>query len=391
MVKRAIVAGITSTGSKRPDALFGEGYDGPPLRVARSAGARVWDERGTEYLDLVMALGAVGLGYADPAVNRAVKEAVDRGAVGPLPPVEEAALAAELGEVIPGLEEVRFLKTGAEAVAAAVRLARAHTTRDSVLGCGYHGWLDWCSSGAGIPAASAALYGEIRFNDVEQCTALIRAAGDRLACVVVEPVVDGAPSVEWLRALRAETLRSGALLIFDEIKTAFRVGMGGAAARWGGEPDLVVLGKAMANGFPLAAVGGSAAVMRGVRDTWISSTLATEFVSLAAARATIRVARERDLPAELERSGARLLRGLERLAAGFPSLTVGARGIPQMCYLQWANEEISGRVASECAGKGLLFKRNAYNFVSLAHTDTDIDRALGILEDVLTDLSRLSR
>lgn len=384
---RATVAGITSTGSKHPQALFGEGYDGPALRMARSAGVRVWDEHGKEYLDFVMALGAVALGYADPTVNQAVQDAVDRGAIGPLPPVEEAALAAELGELITGLEEVRFLKTGAEAVAAAVRLARAHTSRDEVLGCGYHGWLDWCSTGAGIPAESAALYGELPFNDVEGSTAMIRAAGDRLACVVIEPVVDGAPSGEWLRALREETRRSGAVLIFDEIKTAFRVGMGGAAGRWGGEPDLIVLGKALANGFPLAAVGGRAEVMRGVRQTWISSTLATEFVSLAAARATIRVARTRDLPAQLELTGARLMQGLERLAGDFPNLVRGARGIPQMCYLQWVSDDVSGRVARGCAGRGLLFKRNAYNFVSLAHRETDVDVALGILKEVLAELS----
>jgi glutamate-1-semialdehyde aminotransferase len=387
VVRKATVAGITSTGSKRPEALFGAGYDGPVMRMARSAGARVWDEYGKEYLDFVMALGAVALGYADPAVNRAVQDAVDRGAIGPLPPVEEAALAADLGELITGLEEVRFLKTGAEAVAAAVRLARTHTSRDEVLGCGYHGWLDWCGKGAGIPSETRALYGELPFNDVEQSTRMIRASGDNLACVVIEPVVHAAPSAEWLCALREETRRSGAVLVFDEIKTAFRVGMGGAAARWGGEPDLVVLGKALANGFPLAAVGGRADVMRRVRDTWISSTLATEFVSFAAARATIAVARSRGLPAHLEHTGAYFMQGLERLAGDYPALADGVRGIPQMCYLQWASDEVSGRVARECARRGLLFKRNAYNFVSLAHEQKDIDSALGTLEGVMAELS----
>ena len=386
-MKRTSVAGITSTGSKRPDALFGADYDGPPLRMVRSAGSRVWDEAGTEYLDFVMALGAVALGYAHPEVNRAVADAVERGAIGPLPPVDEAALAEELGRLIPGLEEVRFLKTGAEAVAAAVRLARVHTGRDQVLGCGYHGWLDWCSRSGGVPSATRVLYGELPFNDIEQGTALIRRDGDGLACVVIEPVVDAAPSREWLEALREETRRCGALLVFDEIKTVFRVGLGGAAERWGGEPDLVVLGKALANGFPLAAVGGSARVMQGIARTWISSTMATDFVALAAARATLQVAANEDLPGALARRGGMLLAGLERLAARFPRLTTGARGIPEMCYLEWATEELSGRVARECARRGLLFKRNAYNFVSLAHSDTDIAVALDTLDDVLRGLS----
>ncbi|HSE52344.1 MAG TPA: aminotransferase class III-fold pyridoxal phosphate-dependent enzyme [Gemmatimonadales bacterium] len=382
-MKRTSVAGITSTGSKRPDALFGADYDGPPLRMVRSAGNRVWDEAGTEYLDFVMALGAVALGYAHPRVNQAVQEAVERGAIGPLPPVEEAALAEELGRLIPSIEAVRFLKTGAEAVAAAVRLARVHTGRDHVLGCGYHGWLDWCSRSGGVPAATQALYGELPFNDIEQCTAMIRSTGDRLACVVIEPVVDAAPSSEWLAALREETRNSGALLVFDEIKTAFRVGLGGAGERWGGEPDLVVLGKALANGFPLAAVGGSAAVMSGIGQTWISSTMATDFVALAAARATLEVAAAENLPGVLAGRGGLLLAGLERLAERFPRLTTGARGIPEMCYLEWATEELSGRVARECALRGLLFKRNAYNFVSLAHRAQDIEAALGTLEEVM--------
>lgn len=383
MVKRTSVAGITSTGSKRPDALFGADYDGPPLRMVRSAGSRVWDEAGTEYLDFVMALGAVALGYADPRVSIAVHDAVERGAIGPLPPVEEAALAEELGRLMPGLDEVRFLKTGAEAVAAAVRLARVHTGRDRVLGCGYHGWLDWCSRSGGVPHATQSLYDELPFNDIEQCTAMIRRAGDGLACVVIEPVVDAAPATEWLAALRGETRKCGALLVFDEIKTAFRVGLGGAAGRWGGEPDLVVLGKALANGFPLAAVGGSAPVMSGIARTWISSTMATDFVALAAARATLEVATAEDLPGILAARGGTLLAGLERLAERFPRLTTGARGISEMCYLEWATEELSGRVARECARRGLLFKRNAYNFVSLAHGNGDIEAALGTLEEVM--------
>jgi glutamate-1-semialdehyde 2,1-aminomutase len=387
VVKQTSVAGITSTGSKRPDALFGADYDGPPLRMVRSAGNRVWDEAGTEYLDFVMALGAVALGYAHPRVNQAVFEAVERGAIGPLPPVEEAALAEALGRLIPGLEEVRFLKTGAEAVAAAVRLARVHTGRDRVLGCGYHGWLDWCSRSGGVPGATQSLYGELPFNDIEQCSTMIRRAGDGLACVVIEPVVDAAPSLDWLEALREETRKSGALLVFDEIKTAFRVGLGGAAGRWGGEPDLVVLGKALANGFPLAAVGGSAVVMSGVARTWISSTMATDFVALAAARATLEVAVAEDLPGALAGRGGTLLAGLDRLAQRFPLLTTGVRGIPEMCYLEWATEELSGRVARECARRGLLFKRNAYNFVSLAHTGADIAVGLDTLEDVLGELS----
>jgi glutamate-1-semialdehyde 2,1-aminomutase len=380
------VAGFTSTGSKRPEALFGGSGDEVPLRMVKSSGCWVLDAEGREYLDFVMALGAVALGYADPEVSRAVREAVERGTIGSLSPVEEEQLASQLGNAIPMLEEVRFLKSGAEAVAGAVRVARTHTGRDRVLGCGYHGWLDWCSRDAGVPQAVQALFDTIPFNDAEMGVARIREQGDTLACVVLEPVVDAAPAAEWLRAIREATERVGAVLIFDEIKTGFRVAHGGATERWGGSPDLIVLGKAMANGYPLAAFGGRAELMCRVHDTWISSTMATEFVSLAAARVTIRRARELDLPARLAERGGELLMGLEGLADKFPHRITGARGIPEMCYLQFVDDETSQHVAKGCARRGLLFKRSAYNFVSLAHDAGSVDTALGILDETLLEL-----
>ena len=187
------VPGFTSTGSKRPDALFGVtppgevsgGAGSAPERMVRASGCRVWDADGREYVDYVMALGAVALGYGHPAVNRAAEEAIAAGVVGPLPPVLEEELAEALCHRMPWIERVRFLKTGAEAVAAAVRVARVVTGRERVLGCGYHGWLDWCQGAEGVPAATRALYAELPFNDPERTRRLIRDAGDRLAVVVV--------------------------------------------------------------------------------------------------------------------------------------------------------------------------------------------------------------
>src|SRR5216117_4195743 len=304
--------------------------------MTRAAGCRVWDAAGREYLDYVMALGAVALGYGHPAVNRAAEQAIAGGVAGPLPPVVEEELAEALSEQIPWLEQVRFLKTGAEAVAAAVRIARVATARDEVLGCGYHGWLDWSQGGEGVPAATRALYAEIPFNDVDGTRRLIREAGDRLAVVVIEPVVVLEPTREWLEVVRAETARIGAVLVFDEIKTAFRVAIGGAAERYGVRPDLAVLGKAIANGFPLAVVGGRADLMAGVARTWISSTLATESVALAAAQATLEVFAHEDVCGHLHRMGTRLLHGLHRLHRKHADLVTGVGGIAEMCFLHFA-------------------------------------------------------
>src|SRR5437899_7447848 len=154
--------------------------------MTRAAGCRVWDAAGREYLDYVMALGAVALGYGHPDVNRAAEQAIAGGVAGPLPPVLEEELADALAMRIPWLEQVRFLKTGAEAVAAAVRLARVATGRERLLRCGYHGWPAWAQGGEGVPAATRALYAEIPFNDVDGTRRLIREAGDRLAVVVID-------------------------------------------------------------------------------------------------------------------------------------------------------------------------------------------------------------
>ena len=377
------VLGFTSTGSKRPDALFGGPDAGLPTRMVRASGCRVWDTEGREYVDYVMALGAVALGYGHPDVNRAAEQAIAAGVAGPLPPTLEEDLAEALARRIPWLERVRFLKTGAEAVAAAVRLARVATGRERVLGCGYHGWLDWCQGGEGVPAATRALYAEIPFNDVDGTRRVIREVGDRLAAVVVEPVVVVEPTREWLDVVRAETARVGAVLVLDEIKTAFRLAVGGAAERYGLRPDLVVLGKALANGFPLAVVGGRADLMAGAGRTWISSTLATEGVALAAALATLDVMVRDDVCAHLHRVGTRLMHGLHRLARRHPDLVTGVGGVAEMCFLHFATEQVSSGVARGCAARGLLFKRTAYNFVSLAHDEITVDRTLGILEDVL--------
>ncbi|HET8622392.1 MAG TPA: aminotransferase class III-fold pyridoxal phosphate-dependent enzyme [Gemmatimonadales bacterium] len=388
------VAGFTSTGSKRPEALFGAAESGdwqPPARMVSASGCRIRDETGREYVDYVMALGAVALGYGHAEVGAAAAAAIEAGVVGPLAPVLEEEVGSEIRRLMPALEQLRFLKTGAEACAAAVRLARATTGRDLVIGCGYHGWLDWCQGGggAGIPSATRELYAELPFNNVDESRRLIRAAGDRLACVVTEPVVVNEPTPEWLETVRAETERAGALLVLDEVKTVGRLALGGGTERYGIRPDLVVLGKAIANGFPLAVVGGRRDVMSAVARTWISSTLATEFVSLAAARATLRVLERDNAPAVLGSLGARLFTGLERLGERHGTIVAGVSGVPEMCFCRFREEWQAPALARAAARRGVLFKRSAYDFVSLAHDDATIDATLAALDDALGEVGRM--
>jgi glutamate-1-semialdehyde aminotransferase len=388
MANESRLPGFTSTASKRPEAVFGGADAELPGRVIRTSGCRAWDASGREYVDYFMALGAVGLGYGHPDVTAAATAAVRDGVVGPLPPVVEGELAEALADAIPWLERCRFFKTGAESLAAAVRLARVVTGRDLVLGCGYHGWLDWCQGDAvaGVPAATRALFRELPFNDVAGTRALIREHAPRLAAVVVEPLVVSEPAREWLEVLRAECTRAGAVLVFDEVKTAFRLAVGGAAERYGVQPDLMCLGKALANGFPLAALGGRRPLMDAITRTWVSSTLATESVSLAAALATLRVYRAEHVCEHLHRIGTRLLHGLHRLQHAHPDVITGVGGVAEMCFLHYVSDDISQQVARGCARRGVLFKRTAYNFVSLAHDEATVDRTLGILEETVASV-----
>ena len=383
-----LIPGFTSTGSKRPEALFGPGdTTGLPARMTRSSGCRVWDAEGREYLDCIMALGAVALGYGHPAVNRAAIEAVAAGVVGPLAPEVESLLAEDVHRAIPWIEQVRFFKTGAEAVAASVRIARARTGREMVLGCGYHGWLDWCTQDdPAVPSGTRASLGVLRYNDPDDVRRQVRQLGDRLAAVVVEPVIERLPGLEWLQTLREETSRAGVILVFDEIKTGYRVAVGGTAELTGIHPDLMVMGKAIANGFPLALVGGRADVMAATGLTWISSTLATEMPALAAARATLGVMVEEAVPRKLHHAGERLIAGLTRLAEECPGIVRSVRGVAEMCYLEFRDEATGFAVARGCARRGVLFKRSAYNFVSLAHSPDLIDQVLGSLAETLGEI-----
>ena len=374
-----VVPGGASTGSKRPTALYGRDEPDAPTHYRRAGGCRVVAADGRELVDFTMALGAVALGYADADVNAAVQHALQDGNVAGLAHVREVEVAERLCAVIPCAERVRFLKSGAEGVAAAVRLARTVTARDLVLGSGYFGWLDWWSDAAGVPAGVRGDYRHLPFDDVAAVDAAVDAAGDRLAALVIEPVQERLPSAAWLAAARAAADRAGAVLVFDEVKTGFRLHAGGYQALCGVLPDLAVFGKAMANGFPLAALVGRAAVMDAAARTWISSTLAGETLALAAAGAVLdRYARE-DVCGRLHQVGERQIAAARRALADAAAPGVSLHGIPAMWFLRHADAAAETRTLELATGRGLLLKRGAYHFPALAHDDA----ALGRLEEGL--------
>src|ERR1035437_7627722 len=272
-----------STASKRPEALYGTAEPAGPTHFVHASGCRITTTDGSELVDCTMALGAAAIGYGEPKITRAVLDVVAQGTVSGMSHVLEVEVAERFCNVVPCAERVQFLKTGAEAMSAAVRVARVYTGRNVVIGSGYFGWHDWCSVQPGVPENVKRDYRPVPFNDIPALENAARDAGDQLAAIAIEPVVEYMASPEWIARARALCDASGAALIFDEMKTGFRLATGGYQQVSGVTPDLAALGKALGNGFSVAAGLGPAGARACLQRTWISSTLASEGSALAAA------------------------------------------------------------------------------------------------------------
>jgi glutamate-1-semialdehyde 2,1-aminomutase len=365
----AVLPTGASTGSKRAEALYGAADAVGPTHFAEARGCRVTDVDGMRFLDCTMALGAVALGYAEPRVTRAVIEAATQGQVCGLSSWREVELAERLCAAIPCAERAQLLKTGAEATSAAVRLARTYTGREHVVASGYFGWHDWSSDAAGVPAGTTRLVTRVPFDDVGALERAVAAAGSDLAAIVLEPVVEREPSAAWLARARALCDESGAALVFDEVKTGFRVAPGGYQEVCGVTPDLASFGKAMANGYPLAALVGVAPLMESARRTWISSTLSSESTALAAALAVLDWHEEADIAATLAETGREMRAAVDRAIAASGLGGVRTEGVDTMWLMRWDDAARESRFLQLAVQEGVLFKRGAYNFAAVAHDE----------------------
>jgi len=372
----AVIPGGSSTGSKRPSVIYGddEMLEPLPTHYSRARGASLFLVDGDteiEVIDCTMALGSVALSYADEHVLRAVVQAAALGNVGGMPSTIEVSLAERLCDFIPCAEKVRFLKSGAEAVSAAVRIARTYTGRAHVVHSGYFGWHDWWSAidVAGVPNKVREDATHVPFDDIVALDRAVREMRNDLAAIVIEPVVERMPSEAWIARVRQLATDTGAILVFDEIKTGFRLRPGGYQELAKVEPDLATFGKAMANGFALSAVVGRADVMDAASRTWISSTLAGETTGLAAAHAVLDWHEKEDVCASLATIGAQMKAAVERaiVASGLQGITVS--GLDQMWRMTFEDPSIESRFIRHAVEHGALFKRGAYNFPALAHED----------------------
>jgi glutamate-1-semialdehyde 2,1-aminomutase len=357
-----------------------------PSFAERGEGAHVWDVDGNRYLDLILAYGTVVLGHAHPAVSAAVVAEVERGFALSLRKRAQVELAETLTEVIPGAERVLLLKTGSDATSAAVRLSRAHTGRERVVRWGYGGWHDWAAQRpAGVPRPVGDQIHTFTYNDVASLEQIFAAHGEEIACCVMMPFELEAPAPGFLAAVANVVRRHGALLVFDEMRTGFRIALGGAQEKFGVVADLATFSKAMANGYPISAVTGREEIMRTVGAVHISSSFYINAAEMAAATATIAELRRGDALARLERLGGRLLAGLAGAAAA-SGVQACARGAPQMPFLEFtdgdepARELAKSAFFTETTRRGVLLHPNHHWYISAAMGDEDIDEALAACE-----------
>lgn len=397
---------------------------GEPFLVREAHGATLVTTDGAELTDYVTSWGALLHGHDHPAIREAIVAAASRGTSYGATSPPEIALAQLVVDLVPSLEMVRFVNSGTEATMAAIRLARAATGREVILkfeGC-YHGhgdsFLVAAGSGVatlglpdspGVPAPLAQLTVTARFNDLDQVNRLFREVGDRIAAVIVEPYVGNAgfipPRPGFLAGLRAVTERHGALLIFDEVMTGFRVALGGAQELCQVRPDLTTLGKVIGGGLPVGAYGGRRDLMERVAPqgpVYQAGTLSGNPLAMAAGLVALELARAPGFYATLDERAGRLAQGLAQAArsAGVP-LTAAHQGgmwgfffhpgpVTEYRDARASDTELFARFHRAARELGVFLPPSAFEacFVSSAHTDEIIDRTIERLGDALARAAR---
>jgi glutamate-1-semialdehyde 2,1-aminomutase len=410
-------------GSSARTAKFG--WKPYPPFISQGTGSRIRDVDGHEYVDYLLGLGPMILGHRHPVVTAAVTQAiVEYGTCPGLPYPLEIEAARKVVDAVPGVDMVRFTNSGSEAVGSAVRIARAYTGRRLLIRFEghYHGWQDtiyWSNhvdpasagpasrprpvpSGPGVPTELADTLIVLTWNDAESFAAVMAERGDQVAAVITEPAVLNTgcilPEPGYLELLRDLTAKHGALLIFDEVITGFRFARGGAQEYFGVLPDLTTMAKGLGGGFPVAAIGGSRAVMSIIADGSYShsGTYNANVVACAAVSATMDLLAEPGLYDRQRRLGDRLMAGLRSLAeaAGLAVIVEGLGTVFQVWFTEqpirnwrdaekFANENLFTRWWQEMLLRGVLFHPSQFEnlFLSLVHTDADVDAMLNAAAD----------
>jgi glutamate-1-semialdehyde 2,1-aminomutase len=404
--QRIIPAGVNS-----PVRAF-RAVGGTPPFFERASGAHLWDVEGKRYIDYVGSWGPMVAGHTHPAVVEAVQDAASRALSFGAPTEAEVLLAEELARLVPSLEMVRLVSSGTEATMTAIRLARGFTGRELIVkfeGC-YHGHADALlvkagsgaltfgnPSSAGVPADTASHTLVAQFNDSAQVKGIFEKQGKDIACVIVEPIVGNMnlvlPQAGFLEALREECTRHGAVLIFDEVMTGFRVALGGAQARYGIRPDLTTLGKVIGGGLPVGAVGGRRDIMQRIAPlgpVYQAGTLSGNPIAVAAGLATLKLVQQSGFHERIEATTRRLVSGLvtqaKKAGVVFSAQSIGSmfglyfrETAPRsFAEVMQCDRERFNRFFHRMLQQGIYLAPSAYEagFVSAAHGEAEIEATL---------------
>lgn len=403
---KKIIPGGTQLLSKRPEMHLPGLW---PAYYKSAKGCRVTDLDDNIYYDMsFMGIGANVLGYCDEDVDNAVIDAVNHGSMCTLNAPEEVELAELLLELHPWADMVRYAKTGGEALSIAVRIARACTGKEIVLICGYHGWHDWYLAAnlekgdplsyvhlsglepKGVPSGLADTNFIFSYNDIERFQELINKYDGKIAAVIMESIRNDYPENDFLQKIRKITKEKEIILIFDEVSAGFRLCCGGAHLVLDVTPDMITMGKALSNGYPMSAILGKENVMKAAQDTFISSTYWTERIGLAASIATINKYRENQVDKHLDHIGTIVKEGLRKIADKH-KISINISGINPMTHFefQYAKPLVYKTFfTQEMLKRGYLATTAIY--ASYAHTDETVkgyidaaDEVFGLIQNYL--------
>ena len=403
---KKIIPGGAQLFSKRAENLLPGLW---PTYYSKAKGCEIWDLDGHKYIDMsYMGLGACILGYADTDVDKAVKKAIKEGSMTTLNCPEEVALAKVLCDLHPWSEMVRFARSGGEAMAIAIRIARARTGKDMILFCGYHGWHDWYLAAnlsghntlnghtlkglepKGVPKGLKGTAATFYYNDLEGFLKSFQEYQNRIAAVVMEPVRNYSPKENFLETIREKTKKSGVVFIFDEISSGWRQNVGGVHLKFGINPDMAVFAKAMSNGYPMAAIIGTSNVMEAAQDTFISSTYWSERIGPVAALATIDQLRKRNVPRHLKAIGEKVQEGWKQLGKKH-GLNITIYGIPPLGHFTFydKNPAVKTLFTQMMLERGFLATPAFY--ASYAHKTKHINKYLEAVDEVFSFIAQVNK
>jgi len=376
-----------------------------PGYYSRAKGAEVWDIDGRHYIDMsISGIGANVLGYCDPDVDEAVVESIRKGNSTSLNCPEEIELADLMAELHPWGSMVRYTRCGGESMAVAVRIARAYTGRDKIAFCGYHGWHDWYLSAnlndgnelaehllpglepSGVPSGLSGTALPFRYNNLEGLHTIMRNNQDEIAAIVMEPIRNDEPEPGFLEGVRNLADKFGAVLIFDEITSAFRMNDGGAHLLFNIDPDIAVFAKAISNGYPMGIIFGRESIMESAQSTFISSTYWTERIGPVAALATIRKFRDHSVQNRLMVTGKKIQEGW-RAAGRSQDLDLHISGIYPLSHFSFEHsdgKEMMTFFVQSMLEKGFLASGRFY--ATYAHNEEHVESYLNAVNDVFNTI-----